>query len=309
MKSLMILAGFLFSGALFSQTKTATNKLDQDRESIKAMCGIYKVSFDFAETFSPDTAYKFHDRYSEHGIEQVSLVEETPTKIVLQHLLIINDSTVIKHWRQDWVYENKEIYNFVKDNEWLKITLTAEQAKGTWTQKVYQVDDSPRYESYGTWVHVDGKHYWEGVNDSPLPRREFTKRKDYNVIRRHIRMEIFNDGNWAYNQDNEKIIRENGKDKLLVWEKGMEYFSKGKYDASPALKYWDKQKVFWADVRKVWDEVFAKNPNLKLAAKIDNKRLYENLFELGDTTCNGKNYVKGSANAEIKKIIDSFLKV
>ncbi|MBL7937398.1 MAG: hypothetical protein JNM51_16450, partial [Bacteroidia bacterium] len=69
------------------------------------------------------------------------------------------------------------------------------------------------------------------------------------------------------------------------------------------------QKVFWADVRKVWDEVFAKNPNLKLAAKVDNKRLYENLFELGDTTCNGKNYVKGSANAEIKKIIDSFLKV
>lgn len=305
MKALFIIASFVFAGTLFSQKN---NKLDQDKESIKAMIGVYKVSFDFAETFAPDTAYKFHERYSEHGIEQVSLIEETPTKIVLQHLLIINDSTIIKHWRQDWVYENKEIYNFYKDNEWRKTTLTSEQVKGTWTQKVYQVDDSPRYESYGTWIHIDGKHYWEGTNDSPLPRREFTKRSDYNVMKRHIRMEIFKDGSWAYIQDNEKIIRENDKDKLLVWERGMEVFTKGNYDGSPAIKYWEKQKIYWEDVRKIWDEVFAKNTNLKLATKVDNRRLYENLFELGDETCNGKKYKKGSANTEIKKIIDSYLK-
>lgn len=306
MKSLFIIASLVFTGALFAQKN---NKLDQDRESIKAMLGVYKVTFDFAETFAPDTAYKFHERYSEHGIEQVSLVEETPTKIVLQHLLIINDSTIIKHWRQDWVYENKEIYNFYKDNEWRKTTLTDEQAKGTWTQKVFQVDDSPRYESYGTWIHIDGKHYWEGTNDSPLPRREFTKRSDYNVMKRHIRMEIFKDGSWAYIQDNEKIIRESDKDKLLVWERGMEIFTKGNYDGSPAIKYWEKQKKYWEDVREIWDEVFAKNNNLKLATKVDNRRLYENLFELGDETCKGKKYKKGSANTEIKKIIDSFLKV
>lgn len=305
MKTLFIIASFVFAGTLFSQKN---NKLDQDKESIKAMIGVYKVSFDFAETFAPDTAYKFHERYSEHGIEQVSLIEETPTKIVLQHLLIINDSTIIKHWRQDWVYENKEVYNFYKDNEWRKTTLTSERVKGTWTQKVYQVDDSPRYESYGTWIHIDGKHYWEGTNDSPLPRREFTKRSDYNVMKRHIRMEIFKDGSWAYIQDNEKIIRENDKDKLLVWERGMEVFTKGNYDGSPAIKYWEKQKIYWEDVRKIWDEVFAKNTNLKLATKVDNRRLYENLFELGDETCNGKKYKKGSANTEIKKIIDSYLK-
>lgn len=308
MKSLIIIAAFLFTGALFAQKKSPINKLDQDRESIKAMAGLYKVTFDFAETFAPDTAYKFQERYSEYGIEQVLLIEETPTKIVLQHLLIINDSTVIKHWRQDWVYENKEIYDFNMDNEWKRKTLTSEQVSGTWTQKVYQVDDSPRYESYGTWVHVDGKHFWEGVNDSPLPRREFTKRKDYNVIKRHIRMEIFNDGSWAYIQDNEKIVRENGMDKLLAWEKGLEKFTTGKYDGSPALKYWEREKVYWADVRKIWDNVYSKNPNLKLALKVDNRRLYEDLFELGDTSCSGKTYVKGSANSEIKKIIDSFLK-
>ncbi|MBK6986680.1 MAG: hypothetical protein IPH32_18960 [Bacteroidetes bacterium] len=61
-------------------------------------------------------------------------------------------------------------------------------------------------------------------------------------------------------------------------------------------------------MRKIWEEVYAKTPNLKLAAKIDNKRLYEDLFELGYTSCDTKAYVKGSANAEIKKIIDAFLK-
>ena len=47
-------------------------------------------------------------------------------KIALQHLLIVNDTIVIKHWRQDWVFENKDIYRYYKDNEWIKETLTAE---------------------------------------------------------------------------------------------------------------------------------------------------------------------------------------
>lgn len=28
--------------------------------------------------------------------------EQTDRKILIQHLLVINDSTVIKHWREDW---------------------------------------------------------------------------------------------------------------------------------------------------------------------------------------------------------------
>lgn len=310
---MITLAGLALTLGLYAQPKppvakanAANSKIEQDKASIKSMVGIYKVSFNFAETFAPDTAYKFHKPYSENAVEYVTLIEETPTKIVLQHLLIINDSTIIKHWKQDWVYENKDLYNFYKDNEWIKTTITAEQAKGTWTQKVYQVDDSPRYESYGTWVHVDGKHYWEGVNDSPLPRREFTKRSDYNVMKRHSRMEILNDG-WVLDQNNEKIIRNNGVDKLLCWERGIEKFTKGNYDATPAIKYWEREKNYWADVRAVWDEVYAKTPDLKLKAKVDGSRLYESLFELGEKSCTGKTYVAGAAKQDIKKIIDAFM--
>jgi hypothetical protein len=285
----------------------ANAKFEQDKAIIKSMCGIYKVSFDFAETFSPDTGYKYKPRYKEWGIEYVFLAEETPNKIALQHLLIVNDTMIIKHWRQDWVYENTSVYKYYKDNEWIRETLSPEQAKGTWTQKVYQVDDSPRYESYGTWVHVDGKHFWEGTNDSPLPRRESTKRNDYNVLKRHSRMEVFGDGSWALIQDNEKVLRKDGQDKMLVWERGLEKFTKGNYDATPAIKWWNRQQQYWADVRKAWDEVYASTPELKLASRVDQKRLYDHLFSLGDKV-SATEYVKGSASQDIKKIITSFIK-
>jgi hypothetical protein len=284
-----------------------SNNFEKDKACIKSMCGVYKVSFDFAETFSADTGYKYHERYSEWGIEYVFAVEETPTKIALQHLLIVNDTMIIKHWRQDWTYENTNLYSYYKDNEWTATTITPAQAKGTWTQKVFQVDDSPRYESYGTWIHVDGKDYWEGLADAPLPRREFTKRSDYNIMRRHSRMDIYNDS-WALLQDNEKISRTNGMDKVLCWEKGVEKFTKGNYDATPAIKYWDVQKNYWADVRQVWADVFAATPNLKLLPKVDGKRLYESLFELGEKTCVNKQYKKGIAKDDIKKIITAFVK-
>lgn len=277
-----------------------------DKAAIKRMAGIYKVSFDFAETFSPDTGYKYHPRYREWGVEYVFVVEETDKKIALQHLLIVADTMIVKHWRQDWVYENKEIYKYYKDRNWVKNTLTDQQAKGTWTQKVYQVDDSPRYEGYGTWVHVDGRHFWESVTDAPLPRREFTKRSDYNVMRRHSRVEIFDNG-WVLDQDNEKIQRANGIDKLLCWEKGIERFTTGNYDPTPAIKYWQAQEKYWADVRASWNKVYTTQSDLKLQTKVENKLLFETLFALGDQYCKGKSYQPHTADADIQKAINSYI--
>src|SRR5262245_51688747 len=113
MKSSIIIASLALSTTLFAQQKTTTaakpvSKLEQDKASIKGMCGAHKVTFNFAETFAPDTAYKYHSRYHEEGIEYVFIAEETPNKIALQHLLVVKDSIIIKHWRHDWVYENKD---------------------------------------------------------------------------------------------------------------------------------------------------------------------------------------------------------
>ncbi|MBC7863200.1 MAG: hypothetical protein IAF38_09510 [Bacteroidia bacterium] len=300
----------LFAVSTFAQQKPkplATSAApQQDKEAIKSMAGIYKVSFDFAETFSSDTGYKYHDRKREWGIEYVFLVEETEKKISLQHLLIVNDTMIVKHWRQDWVYENTELYGYYKDNQWIKTVLKPEQVKGQWTQKVYQVDDSPRYEASGTWLHADGKHFWEGTCDAPLPRREFTVRSDYNVMRRHSRMEINSDG-WALIQDNEKILRQNGIDKTLCWEKGIEKFTKGAYNAQPAISWWNKNTAYWADVRTVWNAVYTQKTEIKITKKVDNKILYEQLFKMGDDYSKAGTYNSDEAKASIKKTIELYL--
>ncbi|MDB5271774.1 MAG: hypothetical protein JWO58_141 [Chitinophagaceae bacterium] len=288
----------------FAQQK---NNVQQDREAILSFAGCYKVVFEFAETFAPDTAYQYHDRKFDWGIEQVSVLENTNKKIVLQHLLIVNDTMIIKHWRQDWVYENTELLSYYKDNEWIKVKLTATQAKGTWTQKVFQVDDSPRYEGYGTWIHVDGRHFWESTTDAPLPRREITKRQDYNVVKRHSHVETMDYG-WVLEQDNEKIIRSENGDKLLCWEKGMEKFLKGNYNCKPGLDWWTRNSRYWNDVRTVWDEVFSQQTVLKLEKRIEDKFLFEKLFALGDEYAKKETYNSNEAKANIKKTIALYLK-
>ncbi|TFF34059.1 DUF6607 family protein [Mucilaginibacter psychrotolerans] len=280
--SLILLICFVAISA-FSQSK-----LEQDRQAIKSLAGFYKVTFNYAETFAPDTAYKFHPRYHSWGYEWAVIVEDSPKKIVIQHLLVVGDSTVIKHWREDWVYEQPTVLAYDKDNTWKKTSLAAADVKGRWVQKVLQVDESPRYESIGTWVHVDGRHQWQSETDSPLPRREFTKRNDYNVLHRGNRIYITPQG-WMFEQDNKKVIRSADGDKLLAQEKGYEEFTRvdeGKF--AYAKTWWASQKSYWTDVRTVWDDVFTKNATIKLAGKKDGKLLFERLFELGDQSVKEK---------------------
>lgn len=305
MKSNLTILLLLFSVVAIPAFSQTTEKKKQDREAILAMAGCYKVSFDFAETFSPDTAYQYYDRYHSWGIEYVFVLEDSEDLISLQHLLIINDSTIIKHWRQDWVFEEHVLLSYHKDNMWKKTTFEPSEVKGTWTQKVFQVDDSPRYESKGTWVHVDGRHYWEGTGDAPLPRREFTKRSDYNVMQRRSRMELAADG-WFLEQDNAKILRTDSGDQLICHEKGMERFTAGDYDCAPAIAWWEDNKAYWENVRAAWDDVFEKHSELKLQKKVDDKMLWQQLFAAGDEARDSKNAAKQS---ELRKIIESYIEI
>lgn len=289
-----------------SMAVIAQSKLEQDRQAIHALAGFYKVTFNYAETFAPDTAYKFHPRYHSWGYEWAVIEEDSPKKIVIQHLLVVGDSTVIKHWREDWQYEDPTMLAFDKDNTWKKIKLKPAEVKGRWVQKVYQVDDSPRYESIGTWVHVDGRHQWQSETDSPLPRREFTKRSDYNVLRRGNRVYLTPEG-WMFEQDNKKIIRSATGDKLLAQEKGYEEFTKAdEKEFAYAKQWWASQKGYWADVRKVWDELYAKNATVKINQKVDGKILFEKLFELGDQSVKEK-WSSVKNRQEVEKAIKGHL--
>lgn len=273
----------------------------KDQRAIKSMCGCYEVTFNFTETFkvSKDEQYKPSPTKTDYGLEWVELVEDKPSKIILQHLLIVGDTTIVKHWRQDWSYENTDFYQFYKDKTWKYVSLPKSEVKGQWTQKVYQVDDSPRYEGTATWIHIDGNSYWKNTTDAPLPRREHTIRNDYNVLKRRNIHEITKEG-WIHEQDNEKIARdEKGKDKTLAFEKGMDYYKK--VDDSKcvaAQNYWKKNKALWLNVRNKWQSVFDLKKDLNLETTVNKQPLFAHLFDLKST----------ASKEESDKIIDSFVK-
>ncbi|NSL90203.1 DUF6607 family protein [Chitinophaga solisilvae] len=275
----LTLAGACLSLSAFAQKKPA-DRLQQDKAAIKNMCGCHDVTFEYTETFPADSSYKpkgYHKIID--AVEYITVADETPGRIVLQHLLIAGED-VIKHWTEDWQYENQTLLAYDKDNQWKKIQLPAAQVKGQWTQKVFGVDDEPRYEGSATWVHADGRHYWEGSSDAPLPRREYTTRSDYNVLHRINHHEITANGS-VHEQDNQKILRENGKDKVLVGEKGVNTYARiDEGRCKEAKDWWEKNKAFWALVRKGWDKVYGNNTTINLQKKVNNEPLYKVMMAL-----------------------------
>ncbi|QCK16550.1 DUF6607 family protein [Mangrovivirga cuniculi] len=292
---------FLLLGA-FSLSILAQSKKQKDLEAIKNMCGCYEVSFNFAETFnySEDSTYKGSEVKHSGAIEWVQLVEDSDNKLVLQHLLVVGSpesQKVIKHWRQDWLYENPDLYMYQASNKWKYVKKADDEVKGQWTQKVYQVDDSPRYEGSATWVHVDGKSYWENTTDAPLPRREYTKRDDYNLTVRTNRHQITETG-WIHEQDNDKVIRTDEKDFVLAQEKGYNFYTRVDDEKCKKAKdWWKNNQNTWKLIRSNWDEIFAMKQDVELKNKVEGKRLFEYIFALD----------KSATNEDIKNILESFI--
>lgn len=282
---------------------SAQNKQKQDAEAIKKMCGCFEVTFNFAETFnySQDSLYKPSETKVDKGLEWAELITDAKNKVSIQHILQVGNPTdphIVKHWRQDWIYENQDIYMYNGDNQWNYLHKPKKEIDGQWTQKVYQVDDSPRYEGTASWVHVDGKSYWENTTPAPLARREYTIRSDYNVLVRGNRHEITENG-WVHDQDNDKVIRvQNAEDVLLAKEKGYNVYKRVDDNrCQAAANWWKEHQAKWATVRTKWSEVFARNKDLVLKEKVDNKVLFKYLFDDELTEAQ-----------EINPIIESFVK-
>tara|TARA_B100001059_G_scaffold46109_1_gene38953 strand:+ start:18900 stop:19805 length:906 start_codon:yes stop_codon:yes gene_type:complete len=276
----------LFIIVLFSiNSVNSQKKKNKDIEAIKKMCGCYEVTYNFAETFnySKDSLYKPSKIKISGGLELAVLVEDENDIISIQHILQVGDPSnpmIVKHWRQDWLYENKNTYMFNANNSWIYNEKNKKEIKGQWTQKVFQVDDSPRYEGSGSWVHVDGKSYWENTTPAPLPRREYTIRSDYNLTMRGNRHEITKYG-WLHDQDNSKIKRVMGKDDLIIAkEKGYNTYKKVNDNrCSVAKKWWIDNSTKWAIVRSKWEQIFNKKVDLYLKPTVDNMALYIYLFD------------------------------
>ena len=271
----------------------------QDNEAIKEMCGCFEIDFKFSETFqySNDSNYSKSKNYNAKALEYAKLIKDEKGHISIQHLLVMGDY-VIKHWRQDWVYQNRDLLKYDGNNNWKYISKNKKDVKGQWTQKVFQVDDSPRYEGSATWVHTDGKSYWENSSYAPLPRREYTKRDDYNVMIRGNRHEITKYG-WVHDQDNFKVVRdsESNSEEIIASEKGLNTYTRvDESKCKEAINWWDENNEKWSLVLEKWNSIYSKKDDISLRRSVENKPLFSFLFD--------ENVVKRD---EIGLIIDRFV--
>lgn len=290
-----------------SMQAQTTKQTAPGKQNVDKLCGCFDVEFKYAETFAPKKEYKYHDREEiSGGTELILPIEVTDKKIVMQHLLIITDSMIVKHWREEWSYENPVVWKYKGDKVWEKQTLKPEEVKGKWTQTVWEVSDEPRYQGAAEWQLTDGKISWQNTADAPLPRREYSTRSDYNILKRTNRLSI-NDQGWLHEQDNQKIIRANGKDELLVEEKGINSYTRiDDAECAAGKAYWEKNKDYWNKVRKTWDAYISTHSTIALKTKVDGKMLHDYLFALAKDY-SAKKVSDADIDARIKAELDKFI--
>ncbi|RMF08960.1 MAG: hypothetical protein D6763_08795 [Alphaproteobacteria bacterium] len=285
-------------------------KFEQDRQAILAMAGTYRVKFDFTETVPFVAGYKLKDHYEAGAHEVVRVIEDRGYFISLQHILVVGDKEKfpVKHWRQDWAYEPDSVLVYIGGNAWERRDLSAQESRGKWSQTVYQVDDSPRYGAVAAWNHENGVSEWEpAATWRPLPRRDATKRDDYQVVDAVNRHAITPTG-WVHEQDNTKLVLR-GKPQSLVREIGVNsYVRDDTFDAGIADRYWAETKDYWALVRQAWSDMERQHRTFGLTIQGEPEALYQELLGLAESVRNGEKTV-AAAGAEARDVIARFTTV
>jgi hypothetical protein len=294
------------------------SKFERDRIAILAMAGGYKVDFSFVETIGFSSDFKRDRPYHSWGTEYVYVIKDEPEFISLQHLMVmyfkqddgsISDPMVMKHWRQDWTYQDKSMLEYVHNNTWVKRKVKAAEAKGTWSQAVFQVDDSPRYESNGRWIHNPSFSTWlSATTRRPLPRREFSIRNDYDALEGFNRHSITRYG-WVQEEDNWKLSLDDGgkpndENPYLSKELGVaRYQLTENVDFTPGDLYMQKTAVFWNIVRSQWAALISANQSLSLKKTVDGQPLFMSLFSSAEKEHQAKDMRK-SIDAIITKYVN-----
>lgn len=246
----------------------------QDRQSILAMAGDYKVRFDFRETTSFRADYTPLEPKLSGGHEVVRVIADTGRFISLQHLLVVTHegkTHVIKHWRQDWTYEPTQVLTYTSRNRWTLTPVSRGERQGAWAQTVWQTEDSPRYGGVGRWSYDTGAAVWTSeVTMRPLARRDAIRNPAYDRYSAINRQAITPAG-WVHEQDNAKLGLVNGAISTFVHEDGVNTYTKyDAYDVAAADSYWSKTKDYWAAVRGAWDAAITRGRGVTIEEEAQN---------------------------------------
>lgn len=244
---------------------------EADRQTILAMAGDFKVTFDMQESTAWMEGYTPLERKISGGYESVRVIEDTGTKIVLQHLLVTGDDVnpyVVKHWRQDWQYAPEKTLTFSGGDTWEWTSVPENMRTGRWSQTVYQVDDSPRYAGWGQWETTLGVKRWRSNwTARPLARRDAIRNPVYDRYMGINRHQLTPTG-WIHWQDNTKMMPAkdvNGAMVPVVQEYVLNTYERfNGYNVAAAETYWSKTNGYWDAVRSKWDEVAEANGGIRI---------------------------------------------
>jgi hypothetical protein len=295
------------------------SKFERDRRAILAMAGGYRTSFDFIETvgFTPD--FTPARPYQSWDTEYVYVIEDRGELIRLQHILVmfvadregnLQGPFVQKHWRQDWRYEDGDLHVYAGHDRWRRRTLEPEQVAGRWSQAVFQVDDSPRYEAVGEWLHADNYSAWTSeLTWRPLPRRETTVRDDYHVLSGTNRHTITPNG-WVQEEENLKqVLDASGAPAAgttyIARELGLNRYERiVDFDFSAGDRYWERTEPFWQDVRNEWERIYAERDEFALAPA--SREPFAPMFEYAERLHEGEPYDARDSRAFVRRTLAEF---
>ena len=273
MRAILIAAALLAGAApaVTAQAQTPApgvtapaSQFERDRQSILAQAGQFRVHFDMRENVSFNADYDPMEGKLSGGSEIVRVVYDKGDRISLQHILVMEhegQAIVIKHWRQDWVYQPQTVLTYAGANQWTLTPVSAEQRAGAWSQTVWQTDDSPRYGGVGHWTYVNGLSAWTSVPTwRPLARRDAVLNPVYDRYlgtNRHI----LTPNGWVHIQDNMKMNgRAGGEPVAIVQEDVVNTYDRStSYSPKAGDDYWAATQAYWAAVRDAWDAVIARD--------------------------------------------------
>jgi hypothetical protein len=265
-----ILAAVTLGPAIAVAQTTATpavdpaNAFERDRQSILAQAGQFRVRFDMRETVSFRDGYEPLEEKLSGGNEIVRVVYDNGDRISLQHILVMEHEgqvMVIKHWRQDWVYQPETVLTYAGPNAWALTPVAEAERAGAWSQTVWQTDDSPRYGGVGRWTYDNGMAEWvSGPTWRPLARRDAVRDPVYDRYLGSNRHALTPWG-WVHIQDNVKMATAEGGEGepvAVVHEDVVNTYRRWDgYDAGPGDAYWTATQAYWSAVRDAWDAAIA----------------------------------------------------
>ncbi|PLW84039.1 hypothetical protein CWI75_01420 [Kineobactrum sediminis] len=293
-----------------------------DRRAILAMAGPYRTTFDFLEIVGYRPDFKPAAPYQSWGTEYVYVIADTGDFISLQHIMVmmykeedgtVSEPLVMKHWRQDWQYEKRDILVYAGNSEREHQKYSAGKSRGTWAQAVYQVDDSPRYEAIGRWRHLPNFSTWESEETwRPLPRRESSVRDDYDVLI-GTNSHTITPAGWVHEQENYKTRlnaqgQPEGDAPYLAKEIGVNRYERIKdFDFAAGDRYWQRTASFWADVRESWREIIDSNKRFTLKKSVDGVPLFSPLFAYAQEVYDTDDYEAAEGKAFIENTLRAYV--